>query len=199
MVFHPDGTKFLTGSADQTARLWRTTGMQPVGEPLRHQGRVWSVAFDPVGRLAATGGADKALRLWNAETGAPAGPSIVDRDPIRVVVFAPGGQTVFIGSWAGTSRLFDLATREPLGPSLRQAGFVLAAAFDRSGTRVTSGYEDKSLRTHPVPDPGAGDTPRITRSVRLSTNMEIDADGGLQSLDPKRWKQIIGDIEFSRR
>ena len=144
----------------------------------------------PASRLAATGGADKALRIWNAETGAPAGPAIVDRDPIRTVVFGPDGPTVFLASWTGTSRRFDLVTREPLGPSLHDGGFVLAAVFDRSGTHVLSGHEDKRLRGYTVPLAAEGNAGRIANWVQLRTNMEIDADGGVQALGPGRWKQL---------
>jgi WD40 repeat protein len=198
-VFHPDGTRCLTGSADQTARLWRTDGIEPIGGPLRHQGRVWAVAFDRAGKIAATGGADKALRLWNAETGATAGASIVDKNPIRVIVFAPGDQTVFLGNWTPTSRIWDLATREPVGTVPLQNSFVLGAAFDPSGTRVTAGYEDKTFRVFDLPIAMAGDGSDIVRAVQLMTNMEINPDGGVQSLDAGRWGELARSHSVTSR
>src|SRR5262249_25929636 len=63
-AFSPDGKTVLTGSQDNTARLWQAATGKPLGEALRHQGWVVAVAFSPDGKLALTGGADETARLW---------------------------------------------------------------------------------------------------------------------------------------
>jgi Flp pilus assembly protein TadD len=54
----------VTGSADQTARLWQAATGRPLGAPFRHQNWVVSVAFRPDGRYILTGSTDKTARLW---------------------------------------------------------------------------------------------------------------------------------------
>ena len=40
VAFSPDGKLILTGSRDQTARLWEAGTGKPIGTPLVHQGVV---------------------------------------------------------------------------------------------------------------------------------------------------------------
>ncbi len=61
----PDGKIVLTGSEDQTARLWDASTGQAVGSPLPHSSPVTSVAFSPDGKSIATASRD-GIRLWDA-------------------------------------------------------------------------------------------------------------------------------------
>jgi uncharacterized coiled-coil protein SlyX len=69
VAFSPDGRTVLTGSSDQTARLWDAATGKPIGEPLRHDGSVSAVAFSPDGRTVLTGSGFRTARLWDAATG----------------------------------------------------------------------------------------------------------------------------------
>ncbi len=61
----------LTGSTDNTARLWDTETGAPRGEPMKHEEDVYAVAFSPDGKTVLTRSDDRTARLWDAETGAP--------------------------------------------------------------------------------------------------------------------------------
>ena len=63
----------LTGSDDNTARLWDARSGKPLGEPLRHEGGVSAVAFSPEGDRVLTGSSDNTARLWDARSGKPLG------------------------------------------------------------------------------------------------------------------------------
>ena len=51
VAFSPDGKRIVSGSCDNTVRLWDADSGKPIGEPMKgHTNRVYSVAFSPDGK-----------------------------------------------------------------------------------------------------------------------------------------------------
>jgi hypothetical protein len=68
VAFSPDGQRVISGSGDQTLRLWDARTGQALGEPWQgHSDGVWSVAFSPDGRRVISGSRDQTLRLWDMD------------------------------------------------------------------------------------------------------------------------------------
>ena len=65
----PAGAQILSGSDDQTARVWDLASGNQV-RAFAHGGPVTSVAIRADGLFAATGGANNIAKLWNNQTGA---------------------------------------------------------------------------------------------------------------------------------
>ena len=101
VAFSPDGKTILTGSWDNTARLWDADTGRPLGPPLEHSRSVMSVAFSPDGKTILTGSNDKTARLWDARTGRPLGEPLAHQDPVSCVAFSPAGRTFLTGSATG--------------------------------------------------------------------------------------------------
>ncbi len=65
VAFSPDGHRIVSGSDDNTVRLWDAATGQPIGQPLTgHNAPVASVAFSPDGKRIVSGSDDHTLRLW---------------------------------------------------------------------------------------------------------------------------------------
>src|SRR5262249_13316349 len=63
-VFSPDGTRVLTASEDNTARLWDTVSGQLLATLSGHTGPVRQAVFSPDGTRVLTASADTTARHW---------------------------------------------------------------------------------------------------------------------------------------
>src|SRR5262245_20518515 len=105
--FSPDGKRFLTGSADQTARVWDAATGEPVpGGTLHHPAAVTALVFSPDSALVLVGGADGSARLWDAATSRPLGPPVVHGRPLIGAAFRPDGQTLVTTADDGSCRVW---------------------------------------------------------------------------------------------
>ncbi|CAG7854167.1 COMPASS-like H3K4 histone methylase component WDR5B {ECO:0000303/PubMed:19567704} Short=AtWDR5B {ECO:0000303/PubMed:19567704} [Serendipita indica DSM 11827] len=147
--FSPDGSQIVSGSWDNTIRLWDAATGQAVGEPLRgHEGRVNAVGFSPDGSQIVSGSSDNTIRLWDAATGQAVGePLRGHEDWVNAVGFSPDGSQIVSGSWDNTIRLWDAATGQAVGEPLRgHEGIVKAVGFSPDGSQIVSGSDDKTIR-----------------------------------------------------
>jgi WD40 repeat protein len=71
VAFSPDGKWVVSGSDDETVRLWDAATGAPLQTLEGHTDWIISVAFSPDGKRVVSGSDDKTVRLWDAATGAP--------------------------------------------------------------------------------------------------------------------------------
>jgi WD40 repeat protein len=114
VAFSPDGKRALTGSFDNTARLWDATTGAPVATLEGHTGLVFGVAFSPDGKRALTGSFDDTARLWDAATGAAVAKLEGHTDSVHEVAFSPDGKRVLTGSDDKTARLWSVYSAQDL-------------------------------------------------------------------------------------
>src|SRR5262249_45954435 len=69
VMFSPDGMRILTGSWDQTAKVWDAQTGTLLVDFRAHTSPVTSVSFSPDGTRILTGGADQMAKVWDARTG----------------------------------------------------------------------------------------------------------------------------------
>ncbi|HSH17601.1 MAG TPA: hypothetical protein VLD18_16285, partial [Verrucomicrobiae bacterium] len=105
--FSPDGTRIVTASADNTARIWDSATGRPLTEPIRHDDEVTSAVFSPDGGRVLTASIDSTARVWDAETGRPLTEPWRHGGPLWTAAFSPDGSSVVTASADGTARLWE--------------------------------------------------------------------------------------------
>ncbi|KAH8800558.1 quinon protein alcohol dehydrogenase-like superfamily [Flagelloscypha sp. PMI_526] len=148
LAFSPDSQSIISGSIDNTLRLWDVTTGASIGEPLQdHSNWVNSVAFSPDGRRIVSGSGDMTIRLWDTTTGAVIGqPLSGHSNAVNCVAFSPDGQRIVSGSTDKTLRLWDATTGTIIGEPLRgHFKRVNSVAFSPNGHCIVSGSDDRTL------------------------------------------------------
>ena len=130
--FSPNGAQVLTGSADQTAKLWNVATGGEVRAFQYHS--VHSVCFSPDGTHVVTGGADQTARLWETATGKEVKSLKGHSDYVGVVCFSPDGAYVATGSADRTAIVWETATGREV--QRFDVGIVSLVRFSPDGAQL---------------------------------------------------------------
>ena len=161
LAFSQDGTRLLTGSYDQTARLWNLeTGACQVFHG--HDSWVWSVGFSPDEQRILTTSQDGSALIWSVASGQSQPPFLGHTGPVYGGAFAVDGRLVATAGYDGRILLWDpeqlrpfdfgvLASdrRNPPMPSEALQGHTAAVRdvrFSPDGHLLVSGGNDNTVR-----------------------------------------------------
>jgi WD40 repeat protein len=141
VAFSPDGSTIVSGSEDQTIRVWDARDGTCLKTLTGHSGRVLSVVFSPDGRLLASGSVDRTIRLWDAVSGQCLRILGSHTNSVRSLAFSPDGQTLASGGDDGTIRLWDMHTHE-----LRKT-LVIEKPYERMNITHATGLTEAQRAT----------------------------------------------------
>jgi eukaryotic-like serine/threonine-protein kinase len=156
VAFSPDSRLFAAASGYSEsidggkAQLYNAQTAEPVGEPLRHDGKVFFAAFSPDSQLLVTCSEDSTARLWRTQTGEPASESLRHGDMVTCAAFSPNGRILATGSLDGTVRLWEVGSGKPAGVLELKNGHAWDLAFHPNGSFLMvlfKGQKDSAYST----------------------------------------------------
>jgi len=110
VCFSPDGKYALSGSSDNTIKLWEVNTGRELRSFDRHTAEVNSVAFSSDGKYALSGSTDKTIKLWEVSTGKEIHCFRGHNDAVRSVAFSPDGKYILSGSDDNAMKLWEINT-----------------------------------------------------------------------------------------
>ena len=144
--FNHDGKKIVSGSSDDTIRVWNAE----TGESeLTLEGDEYyfnSVSFNHNGTKIVSGSEDGTVRVWNVETGESELTLEGHTDHVWSVSFNHDGKKIVSGSNDKTVRVWNAETGESELTLEGHTGGVSSVSFNHDGTKIVSGSWDKGIK-----------------------------------------------------
>ena len=143
VAFSPDGKYILTGSDDNTAKMWDLSG-RVIQTFMGHTEFVGSVAFSPDGKTVLTGSNDHTAKLWDL-SGQIMQTFTGHTEGVNSAVFSPDGKIVLTGSYDNTAKLWDLSG-QIMQTFTGYAKYITSVAFSPDGKTVLTGSGDNTAK-----------------------------------------------------
>jgi hypothetical protein len=166
--FSPDGTRAVTASLDNTARIWNVATGQSITTLTGHANNVVAASFSPDGTRVLTASYDNTARIWNVATGQSIATLTGHVGPVSAASFSPDGTRAVTASWDNTVRIWTVATAQSVATLTGHTDAVEAASFSPDGTRVLTASDDNTARVWPI------DEELLQSLVRARTALCLD-------------------------
>jgi WD40 repeat protein len=136
VTFSPDGKYVVSGSRDNTARVWEISSGKEMARMIHNFG-VTAVAFSPDSKHVVSSSQDKTARVWEAITGKEVS-RMLHEATVDIVTFSPDGKYVASGSQDKTARVWNPATGEEFA-RMPHDSIVNSVAFSPNGKYIVTG------------------------------------------------------------
>mmetsp|Transcript_7808 Transcript_7808/g.11827 ORF Transcript_7808/g.11827 Transcript_7808/m.11827 type:complete len:624 (-) Transcript_7808:34-1905(-) len=144
LSFSPDSRFLLSGSEDNTVRLWSLESNNNLVAYTSHNYPVWDVDFSPVGCYFATASHDRTARLFSTERVYAQRIFIGHLADVDTVKFHPNCNYIATGSSDKTVRLWHVQTGECVRIFTGHSGMIHDLAFSVDGKTLASCSSDKT-------------------------------------------------------
>jgi hypothetical protein len=144
--FTRDGQRIVTGSWDQTAKVWEAASGRELLTLKKHTGPIQSVAFSPDGQRIVTGSWDQTAKVWETTTGKELLTLKGHGLGVASVAFSPDGQRIVTGSWDLTAKVWQAGSGQELLTLKGHSDWIRSVAFSPDGQRIVTGGDDRTAR-----------------------------------------------------
>jgi small GTP-binding protein len=188
-----DGNYAVSGSGDNTLRVWDLTGKHRPRTLEGHTNWVRAVALSGDGKLAVSGSDDRTLRVWELDGSTPARALEGHTGAVQAVALSSDGKYAVSGSDDRTLRIWDLKGDTPCRVLEGHRRSIIAVALSADGKHVISGSDDRTLRVWDL----KGDSPcRILEGHQRGVNAVALSEDGRRAISGSQDKTLrVWDLE----
>ncbi|MBL8798635.1 MAG: serine/threonine protein kinase [Planctomycetia bacterium] len=147
VAFSPQGNRALSGSEDQTVRLWDLRAEKPLVHVMReHKARVLAVAITPDGNRGLSAGRDNKVVLWDLDAGKLLHVFEGHTSFVTCLAVSRDGRYALSAGWDKRIILWDLEKKQQVRIYAGHEAVVWSVAFAPDGRRFLSCGADQSVR-----------------------------------------------------
>jgi len=203
--FSRDGLQLISGSQDNTVKLWSTDAGQIVKSFRGHDGAVRAAVFAEADQVVLSASADNHIKKWNIgqyeEVRVLQGVVMEGhQDAILAAGFSPDGKQVVTASRDQTARTWDAKTGRTLKVFTEGHSFLASSAlYSPDGKWLVTAAVDNTVR---VWDADAGTQFAVFEHTGRAAAIAISKDGkwlltGADDKTAKLWDIATGKLAFA--
>jgi WD40 repeat protein len=172
----PDGGTIVSGSCDNTIKIWNM-GSGELRRTLEgHSGWVQSVSISPDGGTIVSGSSDETIKIWDMGSGELRRTLKGHSGTVYSVSISPDGGTIVSGSYDNTIKIWDMGSGELHRTLQGHSGSVFSVSISPDGGTIVSGSSDETIK---IWDMGSGELHRTLEGHSREVNsVSISPDGG---------------------
>jgi len=145
VAFLPDGQRAVTGSSDETLRLWEVAAGKTLCVMPNATLGAYAIAVSADGKRVAAGCKDGTLREFDPATGKLLGAYAGHLGYVRAVCYNPSGR-LYSSADDGSVRIWEQGKAEASAALQGHRGGVLGLDISADGKRLLSGGRDGTVR-----------------------------------------------------
>ncbi|MGL5836041.1 MAG: protein kinase domain-containing protein [Waterburya sp.] len=146
IAISPDGKTIVSGSMDDTIKIWDLATGELQSTLTGHKNIVNSVAISPDGKTIVSGSWDHTIKIWDLATGELQSTLTGHKNMVNSVAISPDGKTIVSGEVFNTIKIWDFATRELQSTLTGHEASVESVAISADGKTIVSSSLDKTIK-----------------------------------------------------
>ena len=143
VAYSPDGKSIVSGSRDETIKIWDAKSGQLLSTLIGHKDSVFSVAYSPDGKSIISGSWDKTIKIWDVKSGKLLSTLIGHEDGVYSVAYSPNGKSIVSSSRDDTIKIWDV--KKDIDQEIKELEYLLQAKLDGVTLKSKTIKREKAL------------------------------------------------------
>jgi WD40 repeat protein len=146
LAISPDGKILVSGSADQTIKVWDWATGTELRTLVGHSSFINALAIAPDGKTLVSGSADQMIKIWDLTTGKELRTLTGHTGFINALKISHDGRILVSGGADQIIKIWDLTTGKELRTLTGHTGYINSLDISADGHTLVSGGTDQTLK-----------------------------------------------------
>jgi WD40 repeat protein len=140
-----DGSRVISGSEDNTIKIWDANNGELLNTVEGHSAVVSSVSWNHNDSAIVSGSHDKKIKIWDASNGELLCTLEGHSHMVWSVAWSHDGSKIVSGSWDKTIKIWDANSGKSLHTLEGHINLVSSVSWNRDSSKIISGSADRTI------------------------------------------------------
>ncbi|CAB4401166.1 unnamed protein product [Rhizophagus irregularis] len=191
-----EGREIVSGSSDNTLRIWDTENSKEMGILEGHESRIWDVSSNKIGTMVSSASGDGSIKLWDTSKHVCVTSFTEHSSDVYSVRFHPGDNHIVTGGYDKIIRLYDVSAGRLVKTFTGHQLSVSKTIFNPLGNLIVSGSKDNTIKFWDIVSGLCIRT--ISSHLGEVTSVEMNSSGTLLLSSSKDNSNRLWDVRMTR-